>query len=197
MDIKDIRVCLNVDTKPLASKTIEKESYTIMRLKNAATQTEIRLYDLFLQLTNGYACTGGLLNGRKDENWLSQQAWFFDIDNKSRTLPKLTIAGALEVFNDVGIKPAFVYETYSSTPELRKFRIAAVSLEVVTCSDTRRRIMEGVTNLFPTAQEPNEAGRMCTVAQIDRACTDAARFFYGCTPHHYKKWFDSGEAFTL
>jgi len=42
MDIKNLRVRLNVDTVSLSSKTAEKESYTIMRLKSANTKTESR-----------------------------------------------------------------------------------------------------------------------------------------------------------
>jgi len=169
-----------------------------MRLKSASTQTEITLYDLFHKLINGYSCTGGLLDGRTDDTWLQQQVWLFDFDNKSVTLPKLTIEAAVEVFHKVGIKPVFVYETYSSTPEARKFRIGCVSMGVVTCTDTRRRLVQGITDLFPTVQEPDQkTGRIITVAQIDRACVDAARFFYGTTPAHYNKWFDDGEAFNI
>lgn len=198
MDIKNMRVRLNVDTVSLPSKTTEKESYTIMRLKNANTQTEITLSDLFQKLIKGYACTGGLLNGRTDDTWLSQQVWLFDFDNKSRTMPQLTISAAVETFHKVGIKPIFVYETYTSTPELRKFRIGCVSREVVTYLDTRRRLIQGITDLFPTVQEPDpKTGRMITAAQIDRACVDAARFYYGTTPKHYNKWFDDGEAFDI
>ena len=197
MDIKNMPVKLNMDTVSLPSKTHEPESHTIMRLKSANTQTELSLYDVYSRLTSGYACTGGLLSGRTDPTWLQQQLWLFDFDNKSRTLPQLTIKGAKEVFQKVGINPIFAHETYSSTSELRKFRIGCVG-EVVTCTDTRRRLMEGIVNLFPTAQEPDpKTGRILTVAQIDRACVDAARFFYGCTPSHYAIWFDDGEAFTI
>jgi hypothetical protein len=101
-----------------------------------------------------------IFNGsRKNANWISQSLFCLDFDDDT-----ITIEGVIERFETHGIIPNMYYTTFSDTPEKRKFRFCLFLDQTVTNKSDRDKIAKGLLALFPEA---------------DKACKDAARFFYG------------------
>lgn len=72
-----------------------------------------------------------------------------DIDNKRTDVEIETPAHVAEVLAAHGLKAAFMYETFNSTPENRRFRVALVSDEEFTDKDERGRVQAAIIALFP------------------------------------------------
>lgn len=101
-----------------------------------------------------------IFNGsRKNANWVSQSLFCLDFDDDT-----ISIEDVIERFEKYGIIPNMYYTTFSDTPQKRKFRFCLFLDQVVTDKSDRDKIAKGLLALFPEA---------------DKACKDAARFFYG------------------
>ncbi len=130
----------------------------------------------------------------KSENFENQRLFGVDIDNahenepmidadgnpvlKENGKPKMrkltpdegyiTPAQAIEICKLYGIKPFFMYHTFSSTTDFEKFRIFVILDELVTDNKERYNIVAAFISLFGRA--------------ADTACTDAVRVFHGGKP---------------
>lgn len=130
----------------------------------------------------------------KSENFENQRLFGVDIDNahenepmidadgnpvlKENGKPKMrkltpdegyiTPAQAIEICELYGIKPFFMYHTFSSTTDFEKFRIFVILDELVTDNKERYNIVAAFISLFGRA--------------ADTACTDAVRVFHGGKP---------------
>lgn len=98
-------------------------------------------------------------NKRKNDQWLSQQAFCLDFDEG------FTPDEALELLAGYEIIPNIIYTSFSDTPAHRKFRLIIVLDQVVTNADTAKWIIVNLMNLF---------GK-----KADKACKDLSRMFYG------------------
>lgn len=98
---------------------------------------------------------------RNGDYWLSQQIFMIDIDNKTDIL---TLNDMLKICNENNIKPAFVYETLSSSQFLKKYRVVFVADRVIYNPDDVVKIYLSLFNMFKVA---------------DERCKDLARMFYG------------------
>jgi len=102
--------------------------------------------------------------GTKDEDFSRQIVFMSDIDNKRADLLAETPAHIAELLAQYGLKPAFMYETFSSTAELQRFRIALVADEDFTDRAERDRVQAALIAAFP---------------QSDQTCINADRIFFG------------------
>lgn len=132
----------------------------------------IRFKELVL---SGHSYTPGILQGgSKAENWAAQQLFCLDIDNEDKTTAKgedkrraaepVTVDEVLRRCSEWSIKPALIYETFSSCPEWQKFRIVFVADHVITDGEKRDGIQLALMELFP---------------ECDGACKNRDRLFYG------------------
>lgn len=116
----------------------------------------------------GKAYNPGILQGgAKAENWTKQQLYCLDIDNKeAENFPEklLTPEQALERCRENNILPFLIYSTFSSTPELPKFRICFCADSCTTDTLQREHIQLGLMALFP---------------ECDPACKNADRLYFG------------------
>lgn len=132
--------------------------------------------DRFAELvTQGHSFTPAVLRGgAKAENWSSQQLFCLDIDNedksvtgkhdKKRAEDPLTVEKVLERCSSWWLKPALIYETFSSSPEWQKFRIVFVSEQVITDRAKAEKLQLALIGIFP---------------ECDAACKNADRLFFG------------------
>ncbi len=132
------------------------------RLKRGATM--ILLDELAIKVgTLGCPFIPAFLDGRgcKKENWVCQQVFCLDFDNKD---DKITLEEFHERCTALGIHPAFVYFTFSHSSELDKFRAVFVLSQVVVDIRLRNFVMLLLMELFP---------------EVDQECKDPSRIFNG------------------
>ncbi|WP_274941775.1 phage/plasmid primase, P4 family [Chordicoccus furentiruminis] len=103
-------------------------------------------------------------NGTVKEDFARQTIFLDDIDNKRTDVPIETPAHVAEVLAAHNLKAAFMYDTFNSTDENERFRVAVVCGEEITDKDERDRIQRALIALFP---------------QSDTDCTNADRIFFG------------------
>lgn len=110
---------------------------------------------------------GILQGGAKAENWTKQQLFCLDIDNKeAENFPEklLTVEQALERCRENHILPFLIYSTFSSTPEIPKYRLCFCADSYITEPLQREHIQLGLMALFP---------------ECDPACKNADRLYFG------------------
>jgi hypothetical protein len=95
---------------------------------------------------------------RRNNCWTKQDAFGLDFDHD------LTIEEFLQRCEKLDLYPAFVYTTFSHSPEHHKFRAIFVSNQTVTDYRVRYLMQYTLMKLFPEA---------------DSKCIDAARLFFG------------------
>lgn len=127
------------------------------------------------KITQGYSFTPAvLIGGSKAENWQYQQVFGIDIDNedknvkgthdKTRAADPLTVERVLNRCNEWGIKPALIYETFSSTPEWQKFRVLFIGGTAITDKQQAVNILKSLMEIFP---------------ECDQSCKNLDRLFFG------------------
>lgn len=117
--------------------------------------------------------------GSSSENWRSQQVFMYDIDNKEE--PFVTVDETLELCSKAGVTPAFIYETFSSSPERLKMRVVFVGSRVVSDQTERQKIFNYFAGVLSIQ------GRTL----VDTQCQDAGRLFFGTDKALLFKSFDA------
>lgn len=167
---------LHVDRRKFSMKPTEFEIGGIKkRFTNLTTVKNLDAKQIAACLTVGQTVQPGVCpyseetrkkgkKGTAKEDFTRQSLFMDDIDNKRTDVEIETPAHVAEVLAAHGLKAAFMYETFNSTPENRRFRVALVSDEEFTDKDERGRVQAAIIALFP---------------QSDISCTNADRMFFG------------------
>ena len=95
-----------------------------------------------------------------DSMWISQQVFMVDVDDG------IPYQEAVELYQEYGMNPAFIYETFSSTTDNIRYRIVFISDIVVNDTYLRGCIMKHLLSIIGSA---------------DTQCVDASRIFFGGT----------------
>ncbi len=98
------------------------------------------------------------------DDFQQQTIFMDDIDNKRTDTPIETPAHVAEVLKTYNLPVAFAYPTFSSSPQLEKFRFAVVCDEAITDDKEREAIQGALIQCFP---------------QSDPDCINADRIFFG------------------
>lgn len=145
------------------------------RLTNPATIKDCTIQEIAQALTQGRTVQPGVTpfseesrkKGRKGtsmEDFQMQTLFMNDVDNKLPDVPKVTPADVAELLRRHDLHPAFAYDTFNSTPEHERFRIALVSDEPFTDRAQRDAVQAALIALIP---------------QSDAECINADRIFFG------------------
>ena len=102
--------------------------------------------------------------GTNADDFSLQTIFMDDIDNENEDASKETPEHVAAVLAEHNLKPAFMYETFNSTPEHCRFRIAVVCDEAITDRAERDRIQGALIAMFN---------------QSDAGCINADRVFFG------------------
>ncbi|MDO4616866.1 MAG: phage/plasmid primase, P4 family [Lachnospiraceae bacterium] len=108
--------------------------------------------------------------GTCSDDFQQQTIFMNDIDNKRTDSPIETPAHVAEVLKPYNLPVAFAYPTFSSSPQLEKFRFAVVCDEVITDDKEREAIQGALIKFFP---------------QSDPECVNADRIFFGTDKELY------------
>lgn len=102
--------------------------------------------------------------------FISQQLWMIDVDNHDASV---TVNTVIEAVRSLGLEPWFIYETFSSTPEVGRWRVCLLSNEEVTDETVRAIIMDKLL------------GAVGSILEVDTHCKDTCRLFYGGSKQAY------------
>lgn len=144
------------------------------RLCSSAPQA-VTLQQFAESVLGGHSFNAAVLQGgAKAENWKSQQLFCLDIDNEDKSVKgkhdkqisptPLNVEQVLKRCSPWNIKPALIYETFSSSDEWLKFRVVFISERIITDGQQAENIRRAIMQVFP---------------ECDAACKNADRLFFG------------------
>lgn len=167
---------LHVDGVGFRRKATEREIGGIkVRFTRTESIQDISAEQLAAYLTAGQTVQPGVTpfseksrqegkRGTTDRDFVEQTVFMDDIDNNRKDIPYETPAHVVALLSEYNLKPAFMYETFSSTKARPRFRIALVSDERFTDRAERDRVQNALIAAFD---------------QADLTCGNADRIFFG------------------
>lgn len=163
-----MKIKLNLDSVAYQQKPSGKETGAIQN--RLVKSQDIEIGDLFREICRGVTFRPAATNGKSGFDFVSQQVFCVDIDNSHGKKPisdseRLTPEQAISKARAAGLKPNFIYPTFSDSPELRKYRILFLLDIPIIEPELRNRIADYITDIFGIA--------------ADGKCKDPARLFFG------------------
>ena len=144
-------------------------------------KVETGLLQLVRYVESGQTIVGAVLEAGKklsDEHFISQQLFLLDFDNKDDATgekygsPYYKEGDWLLIMAQrKGIEPAIIYETFSSKPGWRRYRVGFVLDEPITDVELRNKVLEGLMKIYVWSD-----GKECLA---DTRCTDLSRISFG------------------
>lgn len=149
---------ITIDRTKQDSKPTSKQTAYI---HNNLIEQDLDIGDIASGLAySGWTIAPATYNGsRSNDNFKSQQLYMLDFDGG------LTFSGAYNICSENNILPTFAYETFSSTTEDQRFRMAFIYPVEVSGSTERDIIQNQLMVLFKD--------------KLDKAAKESARLFYG------------------
>ena len=159
-------VKLHIDNINYKTKKDAKRDYRAIkkRLQQYSLPLNITLKQLTEAIQNGKTISPAVMSGTTADDFLEQQVFMVDIDNKREDIPILTVEDALDICKKNHLLPAFYYYTFSHTGKLPKYRLVFVMNEVIKENTLRLMIVQSLIALFN---------------QADKSCSNADRLFLG------------------
>lgn len=157
---------LHIDTKGYKDKELAKKEFGIIknRVQRDSPPVEVPLKVLVEELQKGKSVSPSVMKGTKEKDFVEQQVFMVDIDNKKTDIPILTVEKAISICEKNHLPLAFYYFSFSHTEKLEKYRLVFVMNEVITDNILRNTIMKRLIDLFE---------------QADTSCINADRVFFG------------------
>ena len=134
------------------------------RVQRDSLPVEVTLKELIDAVEKGKTVSPAVMKGTKAKDFVEQQVFMVDIDNKKTDIPILTVEKAIYICEKNHLPLAFYYYSFSHKKELPKFRLVFIMNEVITDNILRDTIMRRLIDLFE---------------QADTSCTNADRVFFG------------------
>ncbi len=157
---------LHIDKIGYKDKKLAQKEVGIIkvRLQGKSPPVEVPLEVLVEELQKGKSVSPSVMKGTKEKDFIEQQVFMVDIDNKRTDIPILTVEEALSICEKNHLPLAFYYFSFSHTEKLAKYRLVFVMDEIITDPISRDTIMQKLIELFE---------------QADTSCTNADRIFFG------------------
>lgn len=157
---QDNKMKVTIDTKSYKEKPLPNENPYITNRLRDTMPVDVKLEDIIKAIENGQTVRPGILKegcgGASD--WVEQQLFFVDIDNTNEGIMKLDFDMILDICKKSNLPCCMVYESFSSKPELRKYRIIFKFNEVVKDVSKRNLIVDTLHSLFPQSDEGTKNG---------------------------------------
>lgn len=157
---------LHIDTIGYKNKEIAEKDFGIIknRLQRDSPLVEVTITELAEAVQKGKAVSPTVMKGTKAKDFVEQQVFMVDIDNKKEDIPILQIDEALEICKKNHLPLTFYYFSFSHTEKIPKYRLIFVMNEVIKDDCLRLMIIQSLISLFE---------------QADTSCTNADRVFFG------------------
>ena len=134
------------------------------RVQQDSPPVEVPLKVVVEKLQEGKSVSPTVMKGTKEKDFVEQQVFMVDIDNKKTDIPILTVEKAISICEKNHLPLAFYYFSFSHTEKLEKYRLVFVMDKVITDKVLRDTIIRRLIDLFE---------------QADTSCTNADRVFFG------------------
>lgn len=155
---------IHIDKIGYKEKPKKKAREIKPRLQKTSTVVEVSLKELIEKLQEGKTVSPAVMKGTKAEDFIEQQIFMVDIDNKKTDIPILTVEEAISICEKNRLPLAFYYFSFSHTEKIPKFRLIFVMNKVIKDPILRLMIMQRLIELFE---------------QADTSCRNADRVFFG------------------
>lgn len=164
--MKEEKVKLHIDKVGYKDKALAKKEFDKIkvRVQRRSSPVEITLKELIEELKKGKAVSPAVMSGTREKDFIEQQVFMVDIDNKKTDIPILTVENAISICEEYHLPLAFYYFSFSHTEKLPKYRLVFVMNEVITDNVLRATIVQRFIELFE---------------QADICCRNADRVFFG------------------
>lgn len=147
---------------------------SIMKKVSSNSVETLTIGEFQQAIQEGYSFHPAVFNHTKDTvvqtDWAQQEVFVADIDHGNLPLEMLQslIKGAA-----IELKPAMIYESHSSTADLKKYRVVFISDKVITNSEDAKLIQKYLVLLFgkPYMEQ----------TKVDYNVVNLDRLFYGTT----------------
>lgn len=170
-----MNIALQIDSAGYDHKPQGAEIATIKTRLASLQPVTIPLQEIARRIVSGCSFTPAvLIGGAKAENWNSQQLFCIDLDNEDKSVKgkhdkrraenPLTLEQVNDRCTSERIKPALVYETFSSSEDWQRLRVVFVAPYAITDRKQAENIQRALMELFP---------------ECDGACKNADRLFFG------------------
>lgn len=164
----EVKFKCNIDSVYYTTKKEANDNFggICNRTKSVKGVRELTPEQLSFNIKHGASFSVAEMNGTTAKDWGSQSLFAVDIDNANanKDLPICTVEDAIRILRENNIEYAIIYNSFSNTEELPKFRIVCVCREVVTCPIEARKMNEAFISLFP---------------QSDPSCKNLDRVYFG------------------
>lgn len=159
---------LHIDTVKYKNKKFSKNEEEMKKLKyrlqGASPPVEVSLQELIEAVQEGKTVSPTVMKGTKAEDFVEQQIFMVDIDNKKTDIPILQVEEAISICKKNHLPLALYYYSFSHTEKIPKYRLVFVMNKVIVDSILRATIIQRLIDLFE---------------QADTSCTNADRVFFG------------------
>lgn len=161
-------VTVRVDPAEFHKKP-ERDGGVTPRIVKPECLLTVTLPELAAMISRGRTVLPGICEGRrKEECWTAQELFLIDVDNDGAALARgcrpLDVTDAVHRAFDYGLPLAMSYESFSSTRERQKYRLAFVAPSIIRDRGEARRYLRGLLAAYPEA---------------DPSCKDLSRLFFG------------------
>jgi len=144
----DIKIRTMFDNTLYAEKPKDKEIGKIKnRIENQLQVAEYNLTDFVSNFAKGMTIIPGGIKGNAEANWKNQQVFLLDFDNKELQ-NYASVKVILEYCKQINLIPTCIYNTFSSTEEVNKFRLVYVFKEPITDYKLAQKIIAKLFDKF-------------------------------------------------
>ena len=164
--IEDFKVSSKIDTVSFSKKPSKSDVSAIRKRLLNISLSEYTIEKLLEFITTGH--TVSLSGANKNKDWQGQQVVMIDLDNEYSS----TFTEILDYAKSVDLEPTFAYQTYSSTEDVCRCRLAYVFTEPITDKQLYLSIYDMLVRKFEDFE-------------VDKSCKDLCRLFYGSMNKDY------------
>ena len=166
------KIELHIDTKGYKNKKFAKKDINIIKNRTQNAKPVIVTIDQLIQaIQSGKSFSPAVMKGLKANDFIQQQLFAVDIDNKNKNAPILQIQDALKICSQNNLPVLFYYPSFSHTKDKPRYRLVFMLDKVISDRNERNTIANNLCHLFE---------------QADKSCTNADRIFYGTNKNAVK-----------
>ena len=150
-------------------KKPERDGGVTPRIVRPECLVTVTLPELAAMISRGRTVLPGVCDGRRRaEDWKAQELFFIDVDNDEAMVARghrpLDVTDAVQRAFECGLPLALSYESFSSTKERQRYRLAFLAPSIIRDRDEATRFLRGLLAAYPEA---------------DPSCKDLSRLFFG------------------
>lgn len=154
-EYSDIKISTMFDNTLYTGKPRGEEIGKIKnRIETQLAIQEYTLEDFINNFAKGMTIIPAGIKGNAELNWKSQQVFLLDFDNKDLDNYK-SVEEVLEYSKQIGLVPTCIYNTFSSTEEVNKFRLVYVFKEPITDLKVAEKIIRELFDKFKQFKPDN------------------------------------------